>query len=127
MLKFLRDPLITMANHFWASVMVFGGSVLLGALAFSYAEGIEFWYDSIYWAITTATTVGFGDVTPKTDHGKQIANVLMFVGIISWAFVIVHMNDRLREDRKANETLCELQAIIDHFNIKVDYSKEGTK
>jgi len=35
---------------------------------------------SIYWAITTMTTVGFGDITPKTDLGKFIASTMMLMG-----------------------------------------------
>ena len=35
---------------------------------------------SIYWAITTLTTVGFGDITPKTDLGRLIASVMMLIG-----------------------------------------------
>ncbi|HEY9237351.1 MAG TPA: ion transporter [Burkholderiaceae bacterium] len=35
---------------------------------------------SVYWAITTMTTVGFGDITPKTDLGKGIASVMMLLG-----------------------------------------------
>ena len=35
---------------------------------------------SVYWAITTLTTVGFGDVTPKTDLGRLIASVMMLLG-----------------------------------------------
>ena len=35
---------------------------------------------SIYWAITTITTVGFGDITPKTDIGRFIASVIMLMG-----------------------------------------------
>jgi len=35
---------------------------------------------SIYWAITTMTTVGFGDITPKTDLGRAIASVMMLLG-----------------------------------------------
>jgi voltage-gated potassium channel len=34
----------------------------------------------VYWAITTMTTVGFGDITPKTDLGRLIASVMMLVG-----------------------------------------------
>jgi voltage-gated potassium channel len=34
----------------------------------------------IYWAITTMTTVGFGDITPKTDLGRFIASVMMLLG-----------------------------------------------
>ncbi|MEJ5990370.1 ion transporter [Ramlibacter sp. PS3R-8] len=35
---------------------------------------------SVYWAITTITTVGFGDITPKTDVGRAIASVIMLIG-----------------------------------------------
>jgi voltage-gated potassium channel len=35
---------------------------------------------SVYWAITTLTTVGFGDITPKTDLGRLIASVMMLLG-----------------------------------------------
>jgi voltage-gated potassium channel len=34
----------------------------------------------VYWAITTMTTVGFGDITPKTDLGRLIASVMMLLG-----------------------------------------------
>lgn len=35
---------------------------------------------SIYWAITTITTVGFGDITAKTALGQFIASCMMLVG-----------------------------------------------
>jgi hypothetical protein len=35
---------------------------------------------AVYWAITTMTTVGFGDITPKTDLGRAIASVMMLMG-----------------------------------------------
>lgn len=35
---------------------------------------------SIYWAITTMTTVGFGDITPKTDLGRLISSIMMLLG-----------------------------------------------
>lgn len=35
---------------------------------------------SVYWAVTTMTTVGFGDITPKTDAGRVIASVMMLLG-----------------------------------------------
>lgn len=34
----------------------------------------------IYWAITTMTTVGFGDITPKTDLGRLISSAMMLMG-----------------------------------------------
>jgi voltage-gated potassium channel len=35
---------------------------------------------SIYWAIVTMTTVGFGDITPGTGIGKMLASILMIIG-----------------------------------------------
>ena len=35
---------------------------------------------SVYWAITTMTTVGFGDIAPKTGLGRFIASVMMLIG-----------------------------------------------
>ena len=35
---------------------------------------------SIYWAIITITTVGYGDVTPQTALGQLIASFTMILG-----------------------------------------------
>lgn len=35
---------------------------------------------SIYWAIVTLTTVGFGDITPKTPLGQAVASLVMITG-----------------------------------------------
>lgn len=34
----------------------------------------------IYWAIVTMTTVGYGDLAPKTDFGQLVASMLMIMG-----------------------------------------------
>ena len=41
---------------------------------------------SVYWAVTTMTTVGFGDITPKSDLGRMIASVMMLMG---WGILAV--------------------------------------
>ncbi|HEY0848003.1 MAG TPA: ion transporter [Noviherbaspirillum sp.] len=35
---------------------------------------------SMYWAIVTMTTVGYGDITPHTEIGRTIASVMMLLG-----------------------------------------------
>lgn len=35
---------------------------------------------SVYWAITTMTTVGFGDIAPKTEIGRFVASIMMLMG-----------------------------------------------
>jgi len=41
---------------------------------------------AVYWAVTTMTTVGFGDITPKTDLGRLIASMMMLLG---WGILAV--------------------------------------
>nr|WP_205964635.1 ion transporter [Ramlibacter agri] len=57
--------------------------LILGTLLYV-VEGPEHGFKdiptSVYWAITTITTVGFGDITPRTDIGRFIASVMMLLG-----------------------------------------------
>jgi voltage-gated potassium channel len=41
---------------------------------------------AMYWGVTTITTVGFGDITPKTDLGRFIASCMMLLG---WGILAV--------------------------------------
>ncbi|MBQ7748011.1 MAG: potassium channel family protein, partial [Paludibacteraceae bacterium] len=36
--------------------------------------------NSIYWAIVTLTTVGYGDITPVTGIGKLLSGIVMLLG-----------------------------------------------
>ncbi len=69
-------------------VIVFLGTVvivvtILGA-AMYLVEGEENGFTSIplsvYWAIVTMTTVGYGDVAPQTVLGQALASILMVIG-----------------------------------------------
>jgi voltage-gated potassium channel len=44
-------------------------------------EAITTFGDAIWWAVTTTTTVGYGDIYPRTGEGRLIAVVLMLTGI----------------------------------------------
>ena len=35
---------------------------------------------SVYWAIVTLTTVGYGDISPQTAIGQTIAAIIMIIG-----------------------------------------------
>ena len=62
---------------------------LLGTLMYA-IEGPANGYTSIptaiYWSITTITTVGFGDITPKTDLGRFVTSIMMLLG---WGILAV--------------------------------------
>lgn len=42
---------------------------------------IRTWSDAFWWATVTATTVGYGDISPETSAGRLVAVLLMLVGI----------------------------------------------
>lgn len=56
------------------------GVLFVGASIYCISEKVSF-FTALWWSITTATTVGYGDVSPTTDLGKFAAVILMFVGI----------------------------------------------
>ena len=69
-------------------IIVFIGTVLMlviiiGSLMYV-IEGPENGFtsipDSMYWAIVTLTTVGYGDITPLTPWGKGLASLVMLLG-----------------------------------------------
>lgn len=62
---------------------VFTIVVIVGALLFL-IEGEQNGFTSIpksmYWAIVTLTTVGYGDITPQTTAGQALSAMLMIIG-----------------------------------------------
>ena len=55
-------------------------TVIAGAAALLFVEQKSF-SDSLWWAITTVTTVGYGDIAPATPWGRLAGAVLMIVGV----------------------------------------------
>ncbi|ESS00720.1 ion transporter [Limosilactobacillus fermentum NB-22] len=47
---------------------------------YSISEKVDF-ATALWWSITTATTVGYGDVSPTTSIGKLAAVMVMIIGI----------------------------------------------
>ncbi len=62
---------------------------ILGSLMY-FVEGEENGFTSIprsvYWAIVTLTTVGYGDISPHTVLGQALASIIMIIG---YAFIVV--------------------------------------
>jgi len=58
---------------------------------------------SIYWAIVTLTTVGYGDIAPQTFFGQFIASIVMLMGyaIIAVPTGII-TNEIIQENKKQN-------------------------
>src|ERR1700753_1183152 len=73
------------------ALLVFAAAVLMiGAAAFSLTQHISFGL-GLYWAVATATTVGYGDVTPHNTAGRIVASLTMLgtIPIFGVVFALV--------------------------------------
>ena len=86
--------------------------VLIGTLMY-YVEGIENGFSSIprsiYWAIVTLTTVGYGDISPQTSLGQFISSIIMILGyaIIAVPTGIVSAEMVMTKKTKNDNIICK--------------------
>ena len=59
---------------------------------------------SIYWAIVTVTTVGYGDITPQTNLGQAVAAIAMLTGYaiiaVPTGIISAEMIQELQKERR---------------------------
>jgi voltage-gated potassium channel len=64
--------------------------VLIGGTLMYVIEGPKHGFTSIpkaiYWALSTITTVGYGDIVPQTELGRTLASIVMLIG---WGILAV--------------------------------------
>ncbi|MCK9793657.1 potassium channel family protein [Isoptericola sp. 4D.3] len=72
-------------------------NVTLCAAAFAVAEGTGY-LSSLYWAVTTATTTGYGDLSPATAAGRVVSMWLMVSSVALVAVATARLAARLVQD-----------------------------
>lgn len=74
-------------------------ALLLGAAGFAFFENKSF-VDGLWWAAVTATTTGYGDLSPATLGGRLVGFVLMNVTLLFvLPILITRMCGTFIEDR----------------------------
>src|SRR6056297_261762 len=106
---------------------VFTSVIILGTLMYL-IEGGENGFTSIpisiYWAIVTLTTVGYGDIAPQTIPGQSLAALIMILGyaIIAVPTGIVTSEMSHQKSIQKNTQHCSNCATYGH-NLKANYCK----
>ena len=75
----LRLALATTAVS--ALVVLAGGTVVWRWERDRAGTSFTSWGDGIWWAVTTMTTVGYGDHVPQTTTGRVVATLIMVMGV----------------------------------------------
>lgn len=84
-------------------------TILLGAVGIYFTEKnitVNSFADALWWSFVTATTVGYGDISPSTGLGRLIAAILMLIGIgfigMLTGTIATYFLDKTKEDKIYN-------------------------
>ena len=94
--------------------------VLTGAAAFESAQPGKDYFDGVYWAVSTMTTVGYGDELPTTVESKVIAMALMLVGIGYFAVITGAIAERFIERGQEEHVEAVEAEVPDDLGAQVD-------
>ena len=100
------------------------GVIVLGALGIYIIErevndAIRSPGDALWWAISTTTTVGYGDIYPITGEGRLIAVTLMLTGIgVIGLFTATIASFFMVEEEE--EGLADMRSRLDEIDAKLD-------
>lgn len=102
----LRGRVLTYVLGSTSLVIFVAALAVLDAERHSATANITSFADALWWAVTTVTTVGYGDRYPTTTEGRYVAAALMvagiaLLGVITAAFAS-SLVDRVREVEQEN-------------------------
>jgi voltage-gated potassium channel len=98
-----------------AVVLAIGAAILVRL----FDPAIGTFGDALWWAVSTVSTVGYGDVVPESPLGRIIGTVLMLTGLsliplITSVVVSILVSQRSREAREAE--LRDLQLVLERLD-----------
>lgn len=89
--EFTKEIFILIRSPVFIMLTIVGNSMIgLSGSLFYYLESsknpqLKYFIDAIWWSFATATTTGYGDITPVTTSGKILGIFLMLMGTALFA------------------------------------------
>lgn len=99
---------------------VAGITIVAGAAGILYTEpAIDTFGDAVWWSVVTATTVGYGDISPASPLGRLVAAVLMLVGIGTLGMITGSIATYFidgRQDRDEDPDIAHIRQRLETWN-----------
>lgn len=134
-------------NSFGMFLLVAIMFLIFSAVVFSLIEGVDI-EDGLWYALVTITTVGYGDIVPKTEYGREFGALMIAFGVVLFSIVTANISaflvgrdqqrteheilayvklvsQKLLEQEKANEE--HIARILAHVNQKVALLENNLK
>ena len=126
-LKMLLNGLMKIANSVKATVLAFLLLIVVSAVLYSQFEnrGVG---DSIWWAVVTASTVGYGDTYPTHTAGRILAGTLISTMVLLVVpLITAHFASKLIVDQDAfrHEEQEEIKANLRAIRAAVERMEAG--
>lgn len=92
-MRFARRSLRLLAHHALAATLIlaFFLVVTIGTLVASIDPAIPTFWDGMWWALVTVSTIGYGDVVPTTPEGRLLGVILILFGVATFSMVTANL------------------------------------
>lgn len=122
----MTQVLVKATNTIFEVFVIYAILLVLGAVGFAYFEQKSFG-DGLWWAAVTATTTGYGDLSPATLPGRIVGFFLMNVTLLFvLPILITRMCGALIEDTHKFTDEEQRQLLADVAWIKERLSNEAS-
>jgi voltage-gated potassium channel len=105
----------------WILLIALGLNMVAAALVYAFERdvadsNIHSYPDALWWAVTTITTVGYGDRFPMSPAGRGVAVVLMVSGIAIFGIITASIAAYFVEQKAEDDLASRLDRVLERLD-----------
>lgn len=135
LVQFSKKLLTLFKQPIFLALTLFGNTVIMvSASLFYFLERgsnphVHSFLDTLWWSVSTVTTVGYGDVIPLTPIGRIVGIATMIIGTaLFWSFTALFAEAMLsRELSEIDERISDIQNVVDSIKTSDSLDRHETK